>query len=96
MSIKTRRYLCIGIFILAFVNFAAFWLIAVYLGGDAINGRITDGHYFLMAHGRYTEVSAAVFTYSKWHVYSVWITHPLAFLAALAYFRLDRLERKSR
>lgn len=96
MSITTRRQICIGIFIAAFINFAVFWLIAVYLGGDAINGRIADGHYYLMAHGRYTEVSAAVFNYSEWHVYSVWITHPLAFLAALAYFRLNKLERKVR
>lgn len=96
MSIKARRYLCIGFFVLAFVNFTAFWLIAVYLGGDAVNGRIADGHYFLMAHGRYTEVSAAIFNYSKWHVYSTWITHPLAFVAALVYLRLGKLERKSR
>ena len=96
MSTKMRRYICIGIFIAAFVNFTAFWLAAVYLGGDAVNGRIADGHYYLMAHGRYTEVSAAVFNYSKWHAYSTWITHPLAFLAALVYWRLNQREGKSR
>lgn len=67
---------------LAFVNFLAFFLIALYLGGDAWNGKVDGGRYFLMSHGKYTEVSQAVWTYSWWHVISVCITHPLAFVGA--------------
>jgi hypothetical protein len=61
-------------------NFAAFMVGAVYLGGDALNGKAADGHYFLSNHGYLTEVSRAVFTYSEWHARSVFITHPVAIL----------------
>ncbi len=88
MNLKTQRLVCLGIFTVALVNFAAFWLIAVYLGGDAVNGKVQGDHFYLMSHGKYTEVSRAVFDYSKWHVYSVWITHPLAFIAGFWYYRL--------
>ena len=87
MKFNVKKTLCIGMFVLAIVNFAAFWVMAVYLGGDAVNGGIRDGHYYLMSHGRSTEVSAAVFNYSKWHAYSVWVTHPLGLLAAFVLAR---------
>jgi hypothetical protein len=70
------------LFFLALVNFFAFALVALYLGGDAVNGKIADGHYYLGSHGHYTEVSAGVFTYSRLHTYSVFVTHSLAFLGA--------------
>jgi len=36
----------------------------------------------LGSHAHYTEVSRRVFTYSRWHAYSVWVTHPAALIAA--------------
>jgi hypothetical protein len=77
-----NRRLLQFVFVLGIVNFAAFWIGAVYLGGDAISGRISGGHYFLSSHGHLTQVSESVFTYSKWHARSVFITHPLAILCA--------------
>ena len=57
---------------------------SIYLGGDAINGYIRDGHYFLGSHGSYTEVSSSVWTYSYYHSISTSVTHLLVFaLAAL-------------
>jgi hypothetical protein len=53
--------------LLAVLNFFAFICANVYLGGDALNGYVRDGHYFLCAHGGCTEVSRAVWTYSYWH-----------------------------
>ncbi len=70
------------VFMLGIVNFAAFWVGPVYLGGDAISGRVVNGHYFLSSHGHLTAVSAAVFNYSKWHTRSLFVTHPLAMLCA--------------
>jgi hypothetical protein len=81
-----RRLLQFG-FLAGIVNFFVFFLAAVYLGGDALSGRAVDGHYFLSSHGRLTEVSQAVFTYSEWHVRSVFITHPIGALRA---WRLSR------
>ena len=65
------------------VNFAAFVLIATYLGGDALNGYAKDGHYFLAMHGHTFEVSRAVFLYSKWHAIS--LIASLAILMPLSY-----------
>jgi hypothetical protein len=64
------------------VNFAIFLIGALYLGGDALNGRAVDAHYYLANHGHLTEVNRSIFTYSKWHVWSVFVTHPLAMLCA--------------
>ena len=65
----------------AIVNFIAFVIIAILIGGDAVNGRIDSGHYFVANHGRLTEVSASVFTYSRWHARSLFVTHPLGMIA---------------
>src|SRR5690242_14800961 len=64
-----------------FANFIAFIAVDILIGGDALAGDEDDGRYFLSSHGRLTEVSQAVFVYSKWHATSIWITHPLAIAA---------------
>ena len=72
------------------LNFVVFVAIACYLGGDAVNGKIEGGRYYLFGvrseAGRkvYTEVSESVFNYSKWHVYSLWATWPLVMAAGFA------------
>jgi hypothetical protein len=66
-----------------------------YLGGDAWNGNVEDHKYYAFGyhHGQkgYTEVSRAAFDYSRWHVYSVMITWPLAILAGTIGWRTVRL-----
>jgi hypothetical protein len=76
-----------GFFYLAIINFGIFAIFALYLGGDAVNGKIYNGHYFLGNHGRYTEVAKIVFDYSKWHVYSVWLTMPIAIVSRILFDR---------
>ena len=68
----------------------AFWFAAVALGGDAVSGKAEAGHYYLSNHGRLTEVSGQVFTYSRVHTYSVFITHPLALLAGFIGYRIKK------
>jgi hypothetical protein len=68
------------------------FIATVYLGGDAINGKVVGGHYFLASHGRLTEVSHGIFLCSKVHAV-VFIALgiaavPLAFVA-------NRQRRKS-
>jgi len=53
--------------LLAAPNFFLFVLASLYLGGDAFNGYVQEGHYFLCAHGGCTEVSHSVWRYSYWH-----------------------------
>jgi len=64
---------------LAIVNFFGALAGAIYLRGDALNGKIEGGKYFLNWHGQFTEVSAGVFTYSRWHLFI-----SMALLAAAA------------
>ena len=69
-----------ALFLIAFLNFTAFWIVALCIGGDAMNGKVQAGRYYLANHGKYTEVTQCVWAYSKIHTISVWITHPLALL----------------
>jgi len=59
-----------------------FFVVALILGGDAMNGKAEGGKFFLANHGKLTEVSRETFVYSRYHVLSLLITHPIAFLAA--------------
>src|SRR5262245_5893722 len=68
------------LFVIAFVNFTVFWIVAGRIGGDAMSGKIENGHYYLCNHGKYTEVTPSVWHYSRAHIISTWITHPLAIL----------------
>jgi hypothetical protein len=53
--------------VLVGINFLTFIFASVYLGGDALNGYMRAGHYFLCAHGHCTEVSSSIWRYSYWH-----------------------------
>jgi hypothetical protein len=75
-------------FIVWAINLVLFFILTFYLGVDAINGKIIDGHYFLTNHGRLTEVSHRVFVYSEVHtvVFIVLgvVAMPLAIIAKTA------------
>lgn len=73
-------YLAILLVIGWLLNFVVFVAIASYLGGNAINGKVEDGRYFLGSHGNYTEVSYEIFVYSKIHTIIFLIMHILPFL----------------
>jgi len=77
-------YLALAAVAIGIINF--FWVVAesMAFAGDALNGYQQDGHYFLGSHGSYTEVSRAVWEWSRVHTGSLLITHPLA-MAAMAY-----------
>jgi hypothetical protein len=61
------------------LNLVVYIGVAVLIGGDAINGHIDSGHYFLATHGRLTEVTRATFEYSRWHTYILWVHFLVAF-----------------
>jgi hypothetical protein len=71
---------------MAILNFVAYVAATYILGGDAVNGHIADGHYYLAMHGHTTEVSRVVFEYSLWHTYALWIT----FAVAIGLWLLER------
>lgn len=83
---KTFHKICRGIALLALINFLLFVIIALIIGGDAVNGRAENGHFYLASHGKLTEVNYSVFMYSKIHVYSIFVTFSLALLASFLYW----------
>ena len=84
LNMKTAHDWALPIWVIVtLVNFGVFALIALHLGGTAANGKISGGHFFLGSHSQYTEVSSHVFTYSKWHYYSVVVTFAVSFVATL-------------
>jgi hypothetical protein len=80
VRVSTRSWTVIGVTCLA--NFVVFFITAVTLGGDAINGKAEGGRFFLGNHGKLPEVSRETFNYSRYHAWSLIITHPMAFVAA--------------
>ena len=68
--------------IVGLLNFLIYIFVAASIGGDAINGKTEGGKFYLAKHGRFTEVSRLVFEYSRFHTYSVWVTHSLAIFGA--------------
>jgi hypothetical protein len=88
------RKVCIIAVIVGFLNFLLFLAGTFYLGGDAVNGKAEGGRYYLWGYHEgkkgYTEVTQAVFDYSRWHVYSVMVTWPLMILAGFASERIRR------
>ncbi len=94
-----RRWAAIlgtALFVVAMVNFTAFFIAALALGGDALNGKAEDGHYYLRNKRKYTEVSREVWLYSRAHAISVIVTHPLGIFAGgglLAYANRKKAAR---
>jgi hypothetical protein len=64
--------ICNAVQIIAAINFFSFAIIAIIIGGDALNGYTQGGRYFIGQNGY--EVSYPVFLYSKIHAYSVFLT----------------------
>ena len=84
---KTTASFCFVVFIAAIINFVAYAVIAGVLGGDAFNGEIKNGSYYLASHGKDVEVSRLVWLYSYWHTIIVFITHPAGMIGLFFYIR---------
>jgi hypothetical protein len=84
MTRRWQRRLCFMAGAFAFLNFAIFFAGILLLGGDAANGGVQNGRYYLNSHGAYTEVSRGVYMHSWWHELSRPFT--FALFAFVAYF----------
>jgi hypothetical protein len=78
-------WLCIAAFILGIANFLWFFVESQSIGGDALNGYVRDGHWFVGSHGAYREVPEGTWMWSRVHAISLLITHPLAIGAAAVF-----------
>ena len=87
------------LFIIGVLNIAAHVTISMLLGGDAVAGKVEDDKFFVGSHGDYTEVSESIFTYSKFHTYSLIVTHVLGVIGLMifgAYSSAEKFQVKSR
>lgn len=83
ISVPAKDKLFIYIFNLRILNFFVFFVFSLIIGGDAGNGFVKDGHYFVTNHGKHTEVSELIWKINKFQADSLFITHPMAIIAAI-------------
>ena len=75
------------------LNFFAYTVVYAYVGGDAKNGRVANGAYYVSGHflrgmeGKETAVSRGVWIYSYLHSISIWPTHAAILLSMLVLAR---------
>jgi hypothetical protein len=77
------------------LNFISFLVGAATIGGDAVNGKAEAGRFYVSDHGKLTEVSRAVFTYSRFHCYATWMTHAMAVICALLFGPIQGSDKSS-
>ena len=85
-----------AIWALGLLNFIVFVIVSSLIGGDAGNGKIVGGHFYLASHGKLTEVSETVFTYSLWHGRSIFVAIPLSMIAGLLRDRSGKARKLKR
>jgi len=82
MDRKTK--ICIWVILIGLLNFLAYSLVYVFIGGEAVNGtvQVVGGQrgYFLQSG---QQVSHGVFVYSGIHSISIWLTVAAVMLAML-------------
>jgi hypothetical protein len=70
------------LFALALLNFMLFLVSDALLNGNAAQGMVRNGHYYLAMRSQLTEVSRPVFLYSQWVTSSLLLTIPLGMVSA--------------
>lgn len=84
-----RTRICIWIIVLGLLNFLAYTIMYMSLGGDAMNGHVAREarnphlHYYLGAKGEQVEVGRTTWFYSAIHSISIWLTVGAVLLAML-------------
>lgn len=79
-----------ALLVLALLDFVFFAALTVALGGDAADGAIRDGRYYVGNHGVLREVGRAAWALSRalgYSLYAVWA-------AAIAAFAVDSFRRR--
>jgi len=98
-KIPIVRRACITMVFIGLLNMGVFLAIALRLGGDALNGKALNGHYYVYGyqpktgHKGYTEVSEAAFRCSKWLGYSALFTWGLMMVAGVILGRAEKSKR---
>lgn len=76
---KTTKLL----FVVTVLNFGVWGLVNCAIHGDAINGKIENGKYYVAMKGKFTEVSRCVYLYSAVHTCTQFVLFPTTILLGL-------------
>lgn len=79
-----------ALLVLALLDFLFFAALTVALGGDAADGAVRDGRYYVGNHGVLREVSRAAWTLSRSIGYSLYVV----WAGAIAAFAVDSLRKR--
>ncbi len=71
------------LFVVTVLNFGVWGIANSVIHGDAINGKIEHGKYYVAMKGRYTEVSPGVYLYSFVHTCTNFVLFPATILWGL-------------
>jgi hypothetical protein len=61
------RTLLQGLVLACLLNFLSFMVSSIVLRGNALSGRVEDGHYYFNRPSRQREVSKELWTFNWWH-----------------------------
>jgi hypothetical protein len=69
---KRAKRILFSLGALAVVNFVVYEIHSQSLGGDALRGYVSNGHYYLCGRRYCTEVAEAVWRHTYWHELSAY------------------------
>jgi fucose 4-O-acetylase-like acetyltransferase len=100
IAYRCMQWLGRVVVVIGLLNCVAFFVIAVWIGGVAVNKKNVAGHYQVVTGARhisYMEVSHEMWSYSRAHMLSVIATAPIilagGLLSTLAGKRVRRRDR---
>jgi len=82
-----------ALFLISILNVLVFAVITMAIG-DAMNGKVTSGHYFLDRANHLTEVSPRGWRINRDYMIAVQITYPLGLVVGGVLHWLDRRRMK--
>jgi hypothetical protein len=91
---KRAKWVVYPTVVLAMAIFLAFTIYSSYLGGAALNGYVTAGHYFVCEHGHCVEVSSSAWQLSSWLGYAWFAAFVLMFAEVALFINLGDIDWK--
>ncbi|MEJ2717434.1 MAG: hypothetical protein P8182_09895 [Deltaproteobacteria bacterium] len=82
------------LFAITVINFGIWGIVTSVIHGDAINGKIVNGTYYVAMKGHYTKVSRNVYLYSYLHTCSQFVLFPA--LVLVGFIETIRRHRKAK
>jgi len=89
---KRAKWVVYPTFIMAMLLFLTFMIDSSYLGGDALNGYVGAGHYFVCEHGHCVEVPKVAWHYSYWLGYASYVSFIVVFAELALFINLGDIE----